>query len=66
MDFIEAIENAVGEPIEKDMLPIQPGDGKATYADVDALARDMSYRPDTKLQDGIDRFVAWYRDFYQK
>lgn len=66
MDFIEAIETAVGEPIEKDMLPIQPGDVKATYADVDALARDMSYRPDTRLQDGIDRFVAWYRDFYQQ
>lgn len=64
MDFIEAIEKAVGQPIEKDMMPIQPGDVKATYADVDALVQDMGYRPNTRLQDGIDRFVAWYRDFY--
>jgi len=63
-DFIAAIEKATGIEIEKEYLPMQPGDVQATYADVSGLIGDFDYRPDTPLQSGIDRFVAWYRRFY--
>ncbi|MDF1583976.1 MAG: NAD-dependent epimerase [Methyloprofundus sp.] len=65
MDFIEAIEKALGKTIEKKMLPLQAGDVPATYADVDDLVRDMDYKPATPVQQGIDNFVAWYRDFFK-
>ena len=64
MDFIEAIEKALGRIIEKEFLPIQAGDVPATFADVADLVADMDYRPATPVQVGVDRFVAWYRDFY--
>lgn len=64
-DFIDAIETATGITIEKEYLAMQPGDVQATYANVDGLIRDFDYRPDTPLQTGVDRFVAWYRDFYK-
>jgi UDP-glucuronate 4-epimerase len=64
MDFIEAIENALGKTIEKNMMPMQPGDVPATYADVDELVEDIHYKPDTPLQEGVNNFVAWYREFY--
>ena len=64
MDFIEAIESAVGRPIDKIMLPIQAGDVPATFANVDDLVEDMDYRPATPVQQGIDNFVRWYRDFF--
>lgn len=66
MDFIEAIEKALGMTITKHYLPIQPGDVPATYADVSDLVQDMDYKPATPVQTGVDRFVAWYRDFYGK
>jgi UDP-glucuronate 4-epimerase len=65
MDFIEAIEKAVGKIIQKKMLPLQPGDLRCTYANVDNLAKDLAYKPSTPLQTGINNFVMWYRDFYQ-
>lgn len=65
LDFIDAIERAVGRTIEKEWLPMQPGDVYATYADVTDLVRDMDYRPDTDVQSGVDRFVAWYREFFE-
>ncbi|MDO8908427.1 MAG: NAD-dependent epimerase [Pseudohongiella sp.] len=65
MDFIQAIEKALGRTIEKEFLPLQPGDVPATYADVTDLVEDMNYQPATPVQSGIDRFVAWYREFYQ-
>lgn len=65
MDFIEAIEKAVGKTIQKKMLPLQPGDLRCTYANVDNLAKDLAYKPSTPLQTGINNFVMWYRDFYQ-
>ncbi len=64
MDFITAIENALGKKIEKNLMPLQPGDVPATYADVDDLVKDLHYKPETPVQDGIDKFVAWYRDFF--
>jgi UDP-glucuronate 4-epimerase len=65
MDFIEAIENKLGKKIEKNMMPIQPGDVPATYADVTELVEDLDYKPSTPIQEGIDRFVDWYIDFFK-
>lgn len=66
MDFIEAIEKSLGIPVIKEFMPIQPGDVPATFADVDDLVRDMDYKPATPVQEGVERFVAWYRAFYHK
>jgi UDP-glucuronate 4-epimerase len=64
MEFIAAIEKALGKSIEKNMLPIQPGDVPSTYADVSELVDDLGYKPETSVQDGVDRFITWYRDFF--
>ena len=63
-EFIEAIERALGKTAEKNMMPMQPGDVLATYADVDDLMADVGFRPTTPLQEGIDKFVEWYRGYY--
>ena len=59
--FISIIEEAVGRNAERIMLPMQAGDVRATCANIDALQRDYGYTPATKLEEGIPRFVAWYR-----
>lgn len=61
--FIEIIEDAVGKKAEKIMLPMQQGDVHATYANIDALARDHGFAPSTTLEEGIPRFVEWYRAY---
>jgi len=66
MDFISAIEKKLGKTIEKNMLPIQPGDVPATYADVSDLVEDLKYQPATPIQEGIDYFVDWYLEFFNK
>jgi len=63
--FIEAIEQCIGKKAEKNMLPMQPGDVVATYANVDGLINDVGYKPETQLEQGIEQFVQWYRDFYK-
>lgn len=65
MDFIEAIEKAIGKTAEKNLMPIQPGDVPATWANVDDLVEDLDYKPDTSIQEGVNKFVEWYRDFYE-
>ena len=65
LDFIEAIEQELGKEAKKNMLPLQPGDVEATWADVDDLMADTGYRPATPIKEGIRRFVAWYKDFYK-
>jgi UDP-glucuronate 4-epimerase len=65
MEFIEAIEQAVGRKAEKSFLPPQPGDVPLTYADVADLETALGFKPVTPLTDGIGRFVAWYRDYYK-
>jgi UDP-glucuronate 4-epimerase len=62
--FISVIEEACGRAAIKRHLPMQPGDVVATYADVGALAARVSFSPSTSIEDGITRFVAWYRAFY--
>jgi UDP-glucuronate 4-epimerase len=64
MDFIAAIEQATEREAIKNFLPMQPGDVLATYADVDNLARDVGFAPNTPIGEGMRRFVAWYRDYY--
>ena len=64
MHMIEVLERCLGWTAVKRMLDIQPGDVPATYADIDDLERDVGFRPTTSIEDGIARFVAWYRDFY--
>ncbi len=63
--MIEILEETLGMKAEKNMLPMQPGDVPATYADVDALVEDVGFKPGTPLETGIARFVEWYRDFYR-
>lgn len=62
--MIELVETSLGRKAEKNLLPIQPGDVPATYADVDDLVRDVGFRPETPLEQGILRFVEWYRQYY--
>lgn len=64
MYVIACLEKALGRQAEKNMLPMQPGDVPRTFADVDALAEDVGYRPSTPIETGIERFVDWYREFY--
>ncbi len=63
--YIEIIEECVGKKAEKNLLPMQPGDVLATYADVEALIEDCDYKPTTTIEEGVAKFVDWYRDFYK-
>lgn len=62
--FIEILEQALGKTVEKNFLPMQPGEVVSTYADIDDLERDFGFRPQTSLEEGLTRFVAWYRQYY--
>ena len=64
MDFITALEKKIGKTAKKNMLPIQPGDVPSTYADVSDLINDLGYKPQTSIEEGIDKFVDWYVDFF--
>jgi len=66
MDYISCIEKAVGKTAIKNMLPMQPGDVPATFADIDALKADIGFEPKTPIEEGVKRFVAWYRDYYRR
>jgi len=65
LDFIGAIEKALGKTAQKNLMPIQPGDVPATWADVNDLIQDFNYRPSTSIEQGVKKFVAWYREFYK-
>ncbi|MDX8411115.1 MAG: NAD-dependent epimerase [Mariprofundaceae bacterium] len=62
--YIELIEHCVGEKAEKNLLPLQPGDVPETYADVENLVLDTGYCPTTPVEEGVARFVEWYRQYY--
>jgi UDP-glucuronate 4-epimerase len=64
LTFIEVIEKALGREAQKEFVDLQPGDVVATYADVDDLTRDVGFKPETSITTGIQRFVAWYADYY--
>jgi UDP-glucuronate 4-epimerase len=63
--FIQIVEAACGREAIKDMQPMQPGDVPATYADIDAIARDHGYAPTTTLDEGLPRFVDWFRSYHR-
>jgi UDP-glucuronate 4-epimerase len=63
LDFIEALENALGKKAIKNLLPMQPGDVPDTYADVSDLIAEFDYKPNTPLKEGVDAFVEWYKDY---
>lgn len=65
MAYIETLERFLGKTAEKNLLPLQPGDVPDTYADVEALVSDVGYKPNTTIEQGIERFVAWYKQYYQ-
>src|SRR5690606_24766888 len=63
--YVEALEAALGKRAIRELLPLQPGDLQATFADVTALEAATGYRPGTPVQEGVRRFVEWYREFYR-
>jgi UDP-glucuronate 4-epimerase len=65
MHYIEVLEQCLGRKAVKNLLPIQPGDVPATYADVDDLIHDTGFKPSTSIEDGIKKFVEWYKDYYK-
>ncbi len=64
MEFVEAIENAIGKKAIKEYLPLQAGDVPATYADVSDLIKDTGFKPSTSVEEGINNFVKWYKEYY--
>jgi UDP-glucuronate 4-epimerase len=65
MDMIGVLEGVLGRKAEKRMLPLQAGDVPATWANVDDLTRDVGFKPATPIDEGIRRFVGWYKEFYR-
>lgn len=65
MRYIEILEENLGKVAKKNLLPLQPGDVPATFADVDALIADVGYKPATPVEEGIEKFVNWYKDYYK-
>ena len=64
MRFIDILEECLGRKADRRLLPMQPGDVPATFADVESLTRDVGFRPDTPIEEGIRRFTDWYRGYY--
>lgn len=65
MTFIEVLEYYLGKKAIKEFLPMQPGDVPMTYADIDDLIRDVGFRPTTSIEEGLEKFVQWYQDYYE-
>ena len=65
-EFINVIEDKVGKTAEKKYMDMQPGDVKTTYADVSDLIHDIDFKPETSIDEGIEKFVKWYREYYNK
>lgn len=65
LDFIDALENALGRPAIKNLMPMQPGDVYATWAETEDLFATTGYRPRVAVQEGVNRFVDWYRTYYR-
>lgn len=64
MDYVAAIETALGREAKKNFLGMQPGDVRATYANVDALYQYIDFKPQTSVQQGINQFISWFKDYY--
>jgi len=66
MHYIEVLEQCLNKKAEKNLLPMQAGDVPATYADVDDLISDVGFKPSTSIEEGISKFVEWYREYYKR
>lgn len=64
MTFIEVLENCLGKKAIKEFLPMQPGDVPMTYADIDDLINDVGFSPHTSIEEGLEKFVQWYKSYY--
>jgi len=62
--FIETLETIIGKKVPKNLLPMQPGDVPSTYAEIEDLANDVGFRPSTSIEDGLAKFVDWYKNYY--
>ena len=65
MDYIDALEKALGKKAKINFLPLQPGDVPDTYANVDNLIKKFNYKPSTSVIKGVSNFVNWYKDYYK-
>ena len=65
MDYIEAIEKALGKTTKKEFIPLQPGDVPDTCADVKDLVEQFQYKPSIKVEEGINQFISWYREYHE-
>jgi UDP-glucuronate 4-epimerase len=65
MDYIKALEKALGKTAKKDFLPLQSGDVPNTYADVRELVKQFNYKPSTTIEEGITNFISWYREYHE-
>ncbi len=65
MRLVALLETALGRKAKIELLPMQPGDVEATYADIAATTRDLGFFPSTTIDEGVPRFVAWYVDFHK-
>ncbi len=65
MDFIHTLEDCLGKKAKLDMQPMQKGDVKATFANIDALNKAVAFKPKTNIKEGLEQFVTWYRQYYQ-
>lgn len=65
LDMIKVLEKALGKKAEMEMLPMQPGDVKETAADITAIQNDLGFEPKTKIEDGIPKFIHWYKKYHQ-
>lgn len=66
MEYIAAIEKQLGKTAQKEFLPMQPGDVPRTDADITDLMANLGYKPDTPVEKGIERFVAWYKEYFKR
>jgi UDP-glucuronate 4-epimerase len=64
LDFVEAIENEIGKKASKDFMDIQPGDVPQTWADTKDLEKDLNYKPNTPIEEGVKNFIQWYKEYY--
>lgn len=65
MYFIETLEKAIGKIAKKEYLPMQPGDVYQTYADVDELVKKFNFKPNTSIEEGLKKFIEWYKWYYK-
>ncbi len=65
LDFIAVLERALGRTAKKELLPLQPGDVPESFADIDTARRDLGFEPKTTIEEGIGRFVAWYKRYHR-